>query len=168
MAGLHRHRVWPLLAGALWFGALYGLYLQWPMLGRVAVEQLTVQPAAWLLGWLQPALQAQAEGSRLVVAGGALQVLKGCEGADLALLSASAMLAAPMAWRWRLLGLALMLAAAFVLNQARLLVLLGVHLHAPRHFDALHALWLPLAMVLLLGTLLLAWTGRHTRSAQIA
>jgi len=156
-------RVLPLLVGLLWFGALYGLYTQWPQLAHWAIEDATVRPAAAFLAWWDPGMQAQAQGSRLVVSTGALQVLRGCEGTDLALLSASAMLAAPLAWRWRLVGLAVMLAAVFVLNQARLLVLLQAHLNMPQYFDQLHTLWLPLLMVLLLGGLLLTWVGRFAR-----
>ena len=156
-------RALPLLAGLLWFGVLYGIYIQWPQLAQWAIEDATVRPAAALLAWWDPGMQAQAEGARLVVRDGALRVLRGCEGTDLALLSASAMLAAPLAWRWRLAGLAVMLAAVFVLNQARLLVLLQAHLNMPQHFDQLHTLWLPLLMVLLLGGLLLSWVGRFAR-----
>ena len=153
----------PLAWGLAWFAGLYGLYAQWPALSRWFIEDLTVRPAAWALQWLAPALHAQAVGSRLVVDGGGLNVLHGCEGADLALLSASAALAAPMPWRWRLLGLLLMLGAAFGLNQLRLLILLKAYLHHPRWFDLLHTLWLPLGMVLLLAALLLAWTARFAR-----
>jgi len=153
----------PLLAGLLWFAGLYGLYIHWPQLAHWAIEDATVRPAVALLAWLDPGLQAHAEGARVVVRGGAMQVLHGCEGTDLALLSASAMLAAPLAWRWRLAGLAVMLVAVFVLNQARLLVLLKAHLSMPQHFDSLHSLWLPLVMVLLLGGLLLTWIERFGR-----
>jgi exosortase/archaeosortase family protein len=156
-------RALPLLAGLLWFGVLYGLYTQWPQLALWAIEDATVRPAAALLAWWDPGMQARAQGSRLVVSAGALQVLRGCEGTDLALLSASAMLAAPLAWRQRLIGLAIMLFAVFVLNQVRLLVLLQAHLNMPQHFEQLHTLWLPLLMVLLLGGLLLTWVGRFAR-----
>jgi exosortase/archaeosortase family protein len=150
----------PLAAGVAWFAALYGLYAHWPALALWFIDEATVKPAAWALQALAPSLQPQALGSRLVVDGGALNVRHGCEGADLALLSASAALAAPLAWRRRVEGLLLMLGAAFVLNQLRLLILLMAHLHQPRWFDTLHTLWLPLAMVLALAGLLLAWTRR--------
>jgi exosortase/archaeosortase family protein len=154
----------PLLLGAAWFGGLFGLYAHSPGLARWFIEAFTVQPAAWTLQWLAPDLKAQALGARLAVEGGALNVLHGCEGADLALLSASAALAAPVAWRRRLVGLALMLGAAFVLNQLRLQLLLQAHLLRPAWFDVLHTLWLPLGMVLLLAALLLVWTSHARRS----
>jgi exosortase/archaeosortase family protein len=153
----------PLAWGLAWFAGLYGVYAHWPGVADAFIELLTVKPAAALLQWLAPDLQAQALGSRLLVDGGALNVRHGCEGADLALLAASAALAVPAPWRWRLAGLLLMLAAAFGLNQLRLLTLLLAHLRQPAWFDALHTLWLPLAMVLLLATLLFAWTARCPR-----
>jgi exosortase/archaeosortase family protein len=153
----------PLFQGLAWFGVLYLLYGVSPGPAMWFIEDATVRPAVWLLGLVAPDWQPQAAGARLLVEGGALHVLPGCEGADLALLSASAMLAAPLAWRWRLLGLTVMLMAVFVLNQLRLLLLLLVHLREPAWFDPLHTLWLPLAMVMLLGSLLLAWTARFDK-----
>lgn len=151
----------PLVHGLAWFVGLYALYVHWPALSRWLIEDATVRPAAWLLAIAVPSMGAQAIGDRLVVEGGALQVLKGCEGADMALLSASAMLAVPGGWRRRVAGLALMLTAVFALNQLRLLLLLQAHLNAPAWFDRLHTLWLPLAMVLILAALMLAWTAPH-------
>lgn len=149
----------PLLHGIAWFAVLQAAYSEWPLLSQWLIEQATVRPAAWVLTLAAPGLEAQALGARLVVEGGALHVLKGCEGADLALLSASAMLAVPGSWRRRLAGLALVLTAVFVLNQLRVLLLLQAHLVAPAWFDRLHTLWLPLAMVLALAALLWVWTA---------
>lgn len=153
----------PLAFGLAWFAGLYAIYMHGPGIAQWFIEDFTVRPAAWLVQGLFPTLNAQALGSRLVVDGGSLNVLHGCEGADLALLSASAALAAPMDWRWRFIGLALMLGATFALNQLRLMLLLKAHLHHPSWFDPLHTLWLPLGMVLVLAALLLAWTKRFAR-----
>jgi exosortase/archaeosortase family protein len=151
-------RTQPLLWFGGWFVLLYTLLQALPGLTRWIIDQGTVRPAAALLGWLDPALQARAEGARLVVSGGALHVLPGCEGTDLALLAISAMLAAPLQWRWRLAGAAVALLCMAALNQLRLLVLLQAHRTWPQGFDALHTLWLPLVLVSLLALLVLAWT----------
>lgn len=155
-----RQRLRPVFHFAGWFVLLYGTLQALPGLTAWIIVNATVRPAAALLGWLDPALQARAEGARLVSSRGGLQVLPGCEGTDLALLAVSAMLAAPLRWRWRLAGAAVALVCVFALNQARLLVLLQVHLAWPAGFGRLHSLWLPLALVLLLWALVLVWTSR--------
>jgi exosortase/archaeosortase family protein len=158
------NRALPLLHFAAWFVALYGTFHAVPGLPHWVIDHATVQPAAALLGWIDPALQARAQGARLLVPGGGLQVLPGCEGTDLALLATAAMLAAPLRWRWRLLGAALALLVMASLNQVRLLLLLQAHRNWPQHFDALHSLWLPLLLVLVLLALVMGWTARwHTR-----
>jgi exosortase/archaeosortase family protein len=157
-------RALPLLLFAAWFVALQSGFQAIPGLSQWVIEQATVQPAAALLAWLDPSLQARAAGARLVVTGGGLQVLPGCEGTDLALLAVSAMLAAPLRWRWRVTGAAVALAAVVALNQVRLLVLLQAHLAWPERFDVLHGLWLPLALVLVLGALVMVWTARFQRT----
>lgn len=154
-----RRRWLPLLHFAAWFALLYGGLQALPGLTRWIIENATVRPAAALLAWLDPDLQARAEGARLVASRGSLQVLPGCEGTDLALLAVSAMLAAPLRWRWRLAGAALALVCVAVLNQLRLLVLLQAHLAWPASFGPLHGLWLPLVLVLLLSALVFAWTS---------
>ncbi len=160
MADTRRERLLPLMVGLAWFVALYALYAWWPGASRWLIETATVLPAAWMLDGLAPELQARAAGPRLLVDGGSMEVLQGCEGADLALLGLSAALASPMGWRRRLLGALLMLVAAFVLNQARLQLLLQSLLHAPDLFDPLHTLWLPLGTVLALAALFVVWLDR--------
>ncbi len=156
-------RALPLIAFAAWFSLLYGLLQVLPAVSTWIIEHATVQPAVVLLAWIDPALQARAEGARIVAARGSLQVLPGCEGTDLALLAASAMLAAPLHWRWRLLGVLVALACAALLNQLRLLLLLQAHLRWPAAFGPLHDLWLPLGLVIALATLVLLWTSRFTQ-----
>lgn len=153
-------RALPLILFAGWFVLLYGGLQALPELTRWVIDHATVRPAAALLGWIDPALQARAEGARLIVTGGGLQVLPGCEGIDFALLAASAMLAAPLRWRWRLVGVAVALLGMAALNQLRLLILLHAHLSWPAHFSALHGVWLPLGLVLMLLVLVMAWTAR--------
>ncbi len=160
MADTRRERLHALLAGGACFVGLYAVYAAWPGASRWLIETATVRPAAWLLDGLAPELQARALGPRLLVEGGSMEVLQGCEGADLALLGLSAALASPLRWQRRLIGALLMLAAAFVLNQARLQLLLQALLHAPELFDPLHTLWLPLGTVLALAAVFVVWLDR--------
>jgi exosortase/archaeosortase family protein len=124
---------------------------------RLVIHDLTVRPAAWLIGVLDPAAGVRAEGASLKAPGGGLNVLNGCEGTDVAFLLASAMLVAPLAWAWRLAGVAVALALTFALNQARVLALFYA-LRADRAwFDALHGFVGPLLLVGAAAAFFAAW-----------
>jgi exosortase/archaeosortase family protein len=146
------------LAGA--YRALGGSALE-----RWVIEVWTVQPAAALLGWIDPAAGVQAAGPRLAAPGGGLNVLRGCEGTDVLLLLAAAMIAAPLPWRWRAAGLVAGIAVVFVLNQARLVTLFYAHRADAGWFDLAHGLLLPLAMVAGAGLFYLAWLRRFGAAA---
>jgi exosortase/archaeosortase family protein len=121
------------------------------------IERLTVQPAAWLFGLLDAGRGVEAAGARLTSPGGNVQVLPGCEGVDLVFLLLSAMLCAPLAWRLRLLGLAVGAGLVFVLNQARVIALVLAASHDRALFDLLHGTVLPLALVAAVGAFFLGW-----------
>jgi exosortase/archaeosortase family protein len=121
------------------------------------IERLTVQPAAWLFGRFDAGRGVEAAGARLTSPGGNVQVLPGCEGADLAFLLVSAMLFAPLPWRSRLLGLAVGAALVFVLNQARVIALVVAAGHDRAWFDLLHGTVLPLLLVAAVGAFFLGW-----------
>lgn len=125
-----------------WYGASAGGAVE-----RFVIHDLTVRPAAWLIGRLDPAAGVTAEGASLKSPRGGLNVLNGCEGTDVAFLLASAMLVAPLAWRARLAGVAAALALTLALNQVRVLALFYA-LRADRAwFDALHGFVGPLVLV---------------------
>ncbi len=121
------------------------------------IERLTVQPAAWLFGIFDPGRGVEAAGARLTSPGGNVQVLPGCEGVDLMFLLLSAMLFAPLPWRWRLLGLAAGAGLVFVLNQARVVALVLAAAHDRALFDLLHGTVLPLVLVAAVGAFFLGW-----------
>lgn len=133
---------------------------------RFVIEDLTVRPAAWLLGWAQPSLQAAAVGSRLTAPGGGVNVLNGCEGADVLFLVIAAVLAVPLTWRQRLVGALLGLGLTFVVNQARVIGLFFAAREAPQSFAMLHGVVAPLAMVLLI-VLWFAWFMRRHAAAAV-
>lgn len=130
------------------------------------IERLTVQPAAWLFGHVDPVRGVEAAGPRLTSPAGSVQVLPGCEGADLAFLLASAMLFAPLAWRWRLLGLAIGGALVFALNQARVVALVVAAGHDRALFDLLHGTVLPLVLVAAVGAFFVGWLAVAGRPLQ--
>jgi exosortase/archaeosortase family protein len=121
------------------------------------IERWTVQPAAWLFSRFDPGRGVEAVGSRLISPAGNVQVLPGCEGADLAFLLGSAMLFAPLSWRLRLLGLVVGAALVFVLNQARVIALVLAASHDRALFDLLHGTVLPLVLVALVGAFFVGW-----------
>jgi exosortase/archaeosortase family protein len=134
-------------------------------LERWVIEVWTVKPAAALLTWFDPAAGVQAAGARLAAPGGGLNVLRGCEGADVMLLLAAAMAAAPLRWRWRAAGLVAGLGVIFVLNQARLMTLFYAHRSNAAWFDVAHGMLLPLAMVAGAGAFYWAWLRRFAAVA---
>jgi exosortase/archaeosortase family protein len=126
------------------------------------IEGLIVPAAAlWLdalSGWTGGP-DVQADGARLATPAAVLNVLPGCEGSDAMALVAAAVAVAPRSGQVRLLGALLLAAAVFVLNQARLALLLGTLARDRALFEALHTLWLPLALVLASAALFVAWLG---------
>ena len=127
---------------------------------RFVIEQLTVKPAAWLLSWLQPSVQAVAIGSRLTAPGGGVNVLNGCEGADAMFLVIAGVLAAPLSWRHRAIGVLLGLSLTFAANQMRVIGLFYAARETPTAFAMLHGVVAPLAMVLAIA-LWFAWFMRR-------
>lgn len=158
---------WPAVgAGHLLVFAGLFFALQWAYgqargsaLERLVIEWGTVRPAAALLqaGW--PELAVQARGSRLHSAAGSLNVLNGCEGTDVAFLMVVGMLIAPIAWRWRLVGMAVGLPLVFALNQLRVLALFHAFRLDPGWFEALHGLVAPLVLVAALLAFFMVWLG---------
>lgn len=156
----------------LWLTAVFFLgsfmLLQWAWseargtwVERLVIDQMTVKTAAWLIDTLDPAIGVQAVGSRLKAAGGGLNILNGCEGTEVAFLLACAMLVAPMAWRARLLGLAVGCLLVFVLNQGRVLALFYAFRADRTLFDALHGIIAPLLLILAASAFFLAWLNRY-------
>lgn len=126
---------------------------------RVVIETLTVQPAAALLAWLAPWTEAVALGPRLTSPAGGINVLNGCEGTDLLFLVIAALLAAPLSWRARAIGLLVGLALVFAVNQLRLIALFFAVRAAPAYFPALHGVVLPLLIVAIVAL----WFAWHLR-----
>lgn len=137
-------------------------------LERLVIDVATVQSAATLIGWLTPEIGAHADGTRIKAQGGGLNVLNGCEGTDVAFLLTAAMLAAPIGWRARLLGLLAGLPLVFVLNQVRVLTLFYTYRGSRDWFDLLHGAIAPLVLVVAVGGFFTYWLGRHARRATAA
>jgi exosortase family protein XrtM len=126
-------------------------------LQRLWVDTLTVQTATAVIGVISPQAQAQARGTRIVAAGGGLNILNGCEGTEVLFLLIAALVVAPLTARARLYALASGLVFVFAVNQLRILVLFFAFRHDKSLFDLLHTMVAPLVLVALTGLFFQAW-----------
>jgi len=127
------------------------------------VQASTAAPAAALLCWLDPTLPTHAESAQLQWLGGQLALLAGCDGADVLLLYLPAAMIAPTSWQRRGLMVACGIVAIWLLNQARVVVLVQMYRQYRGGFDAAHTVWAPLALALSV-TLLYGWLLRARRA----
>jgi exosortase family protein XrtM len=137
-------------------------------LERVWIHDLTVRTATALINQVTPAAQAVAQGSRIVSAGGGLNVLFGCEGTDVVFMLAAAFAVFPMPVRLRLWGMAGGLLWVFALNQLRIAALFYAFRADREWFDLLHNVAAPLMMVALTGGFFQLWVMAAERHSPLA
>ncbi len=133
------------------YGAAGGSWIE-----RLVIDDITVGSAAFVINALDPAVRVVASGSALKATGGGLNVLNGCEGTDVLFLLTAALLVAPIAWRWRLAGVAAASVLVFAANQVRVVALFYAFRIDRAYFDALHGYVGPLILVAI-GGLFFAW-----------
>lgn len=114
------------------------------------METLNVGAATAIINLLSPEADALADGTRIRAAGGGLNLLQGCDGAELLLLLTSAFLVAPISLKWRIIGWGLGLALAWLLNVGRLVALFYAWRADPGTFDLLHNYIGPVFLILVL------------------
>lgn len=154
---------------AVSFAAVFSvLQLSWQGLsgGRVehfVIHTCTVRTAALLADLLTPGVQAAASNDVLQASGERLNILNGCDGLEALFLVIAAFAVAPLAWRWRLGGMAVAVPVVFVVNQARILTLFYAFRASPPLFDALHATVTPVAVVVLMCCYFYAWLAHASR-----
>lgn len=163
---------WPLWLTLLLFLGVFVL-LQWvwseargTWIERLSVDELTVKPAAWLIDRLTPEVAVQAVGSRLKAPGGGINIINGCEGTEVVFLIVAAMLVAPMAWRWRLLGVVAGSLLVFISNQGRILSLFYAYRADKPLFDLLHGIVAPVLLILVTIIFFVWWLGRFSNLSQ--
>jgi exosortase/archaeosortase family protein len=136
---------------------------------RFVVEDLILVPTTALINTLTPAEHATLVGRVISSPASHLNVTRGCEGVEMFLLLASAIVAFPAAWRPRLKGLLLGFALAYLLSVLRLLALHYILHYSPSAWEALHGLVLPLGPILLMGWFFMRWSAHvAARSPGIA
>lgn len=118
---------------------------------RIAINDATVVPAAWLVRRITPEVRAMAVRSSIRAAGGGINVLNGCEGFEVLFLLVAALLIAPLTWRRRVVGLVAGTLLVWVLNQGRILVLFYANRTDKELFSLLHGTVAPLVMIVLVS-----------------
>jgi len=128
------------------------------------VHATTAAPAAAWLSWLDPTLPTRAEAAQLRWLGGQLALLAGCDGADVLLLYLPVVMVAATSWLRRGLMAVCGIVVVWLLNQARVVLLVQLYRQSRVAFDAAHTVWAPLALALsvalLYGWLLQTWRAK--------
>jgi len=87
-------------------------------------------------------------GDILSAEGFSVQILRGCDSFQASAVLLAGVVAFPATWRERLVGAGLGLLFLFLLNLARLCIMLLVGLHKPSLFDMFHTQLMPIVFVL--------------------
>lgn len=152
------------------FAALQALW-DWARgswLERLWVENLTVNLATLVINLLSPEVNAQAKGSRIVAAGGGLNILQGCEGIEVVFMLAAAFVAFPASVRLRWLGMATGIVFVFMANQLRIVALFYAFRNDRPLFDLLHTTVAPLLLVMVTGLFFHFWITPGRRAEDLA
>lgn len=118
---------------------------------RTWMETLNVGMATLFINLFSPEAAAMADGTRIRAEGGGLNLLQGCDGAELLLLMTSAFVVAPLTLKWRISGWLLGLVLAWLLNVCRLVALFFTWRTSPFVFDLLHNYIGPVFLILILA-----------------
>jgi exosortase/archaeosortase family protein len=164
---LRLKRIFIFLALFAFMQTLYS-QMQGTWLERLLIDHITVGSAAWWIDAVDPAVHIVAEGSRLRAPGGGINVLNGCEGTDVAFLLIAALVVAPIAWRYRLLGMGAGLVLVFVANQVRVASLFYAFRHDRALFDALHGVVTPMLLIAVVALFFAGWLARFSSRVSVS
>lgn len=161
-----QRKIHPLIFLLIFMAAFFALQWAWGQARGTAIERLvidhaTVRPAVYLVNLISPKAAAYAEGSRLKAPGGGINILNGCEGTEVLFLLYAALLAAPLAWRARVLGAGVATLFVYILNQARIVALFFAYRSDAGWFDALHGMIAPLVLIACALLFFLYWLARY-------
>jgi exosortase/archaeosortase family protein len=134
---------------------------------RFLIDFLILKPTGYILDLWWPADHVTLLGRTFISGATSVHVTRGCEGVEMFLMLGAAILAWPGSFRKRLSGLLVGLVLACVLTVARLLVLVYTLRHAPRAWESLHGLILPLAPVLIMAWYFSWWSAPRNAVPQI-
>lgn len=146
------------------FAALQGWYstaARGTWVERVLIDEVTVKSAAALIRNFDPATGVLPVGARLQAPGGGINIINGCEGADVMFLMMAAMLVAPISIKARFIGIVLGVLVVLALNQVRVIGLFYAYRMDRNLFDLLHGVVAPLMLILAVSGYFLLWLNSH-------
>ncbi|WP_290644403.1 archaeosortase/exosortase family protein [Aquabacterium sp.] len=132
----------------------------------VVIDKATVGTVVRIINALTPDAHATADGSSIRSPGGGINVLNGCEGTEVLFLLMAAVIAYPLTWRLRAVGLLGGTAFVFIINQARLLALFYSYRSDRALFGQLHGVIAPLALIMVTLIFFVLLIRLNDRSAQ--
>lgn len=124
------------------YNASYGFTRNW------MVNRLQVRPAAWLLSLTLPEIDIRQRESTLCTLGMELEVRQGCDGTEVWLMLATALLACPTSLARRLRSIAYGTLLVYSLNLVRIVSVFHLALKRPDWFVVAHEFAWPTAIVL--------------------
>ena len=129
---------------------------------RIAINDASVAPAAWLVNQLTPDVHAVAVNASVRAIGGGINVLNGCEGVEVLFLLIAALVIAPISPLRKVCGAVAGVPLVWLLNQARILVLFYANRSDKELFALLHGTVAPLVMIVLVTLAYVAYLSAST------
>jgi exosortase/archaeosortase family protein len=99
-------------------------------------------------------------GSYIALTGGGVDIQRGCDGLQAAMLYAIAVLSFPVRWRSRLVGALVGILAILILNLVRVVTLVILQVHAPGFFPTAHISVWPILIIFASILLWILWARR--------
>jgi exosortase family protein XrtM len=126
---------------------------------KFLVEDIILVPATYLINAATPGEHVVLVGRTISSAGSNLRVTRGCEGIEMFILLAAAIMSFPAGLKRRAQGLLMGAALAYVLSVSRLMLLHYILRYSPTAWEALHGLVLPLGPIILMALYFMWWTA---------
>jgi exosortase family protein XrtM len=124
------------------------------------LERVILRPTVGLINFFTPEEHVEQHGRVIRPPGGSgLRVTRGCEGVEMLLLLAAAVIAFPATAAGRARGLLWGSLLAYLLSIARLTTLYYVLRYSPLLWQALHGLILPLGPIMAIAAYFVRWTA---------
>jgi exosortase family protein XrtM len=129
-----------------------------PQVGPFVNGTMTVRPAARIVAFLARGEHVRARGDRIQSRMAYIRVAQGCEGVDVMLMFAAAMLAVSMSWRRKAVACLTGVAVIYSCNLMRVAGLWFCMRYWPSHFQAMHVIVGQTVIIVVALLLFAGWT----------